>query len=154
MKRASMCYVPVITNKISKKFREHNVDLVFSNQNKLKNLLGSTKDKVDKFKKSGIYAIKCEDCDGVYYGQTKRTFEKRFKEHNLYIKQNKPQCSAIAEHAIKHKHSNLNLNNLSVKKHISDERKLDAYESYYIQKDNNAINADNGNITSYLFSLI
>lgn len=35
------------------------------------------------WKKSGIYSIKCSDCDKVFYGQTKRSVEKCFnKEHS------------------------------------------------------------------------
>lgn len=153
-KRVSMGFVPEISNKISKKFREHDMQLVFSNNNKLKNLLGSTKDKIDNMKKSGIYTIKCGDCDKIYYGQTKRTIEKRFKEHINYIRTNQHQKSAIATHVLEQNHFNVGLNNLTLKKQVTDDRKLDAYESYFIQNDRNSVNSDNGNINSILFSLV
>lgn len=149
-----MGFVPEISNKISKKFREHDMQLVFSNNNKLKNLLGSTKDKIDNMMKSGIYTIKCGDCDKIYYGQTKRTIEKRFKEHINYIRTNQHQKSAIATHVLEQNHFNVGLNNLTLKKQVTDDRKLDAYESYFIQNDRNSVNSDNGNINSILFSLV
>lgn len=39
--KVSMSFEPVITNKIKQKFKEHNLEIVFKNNNKLQNLLGS-----------------------------------------------------------------------------------------------------------------
>lgn len=38
-------------------------------------------------------------------------------------------------------------------KQVNDERLLNAYESIYIMNDSNALNKDNGNIDSYLFTI-
>jgi hypothetical protein len=47
---------------------------------KLSQVLGSPKDVVvDQKAKSGIYEIQCQTCPAIYYGQTRRSIEKRFK---------------------------------------------------------------------------
>lgn len=128
------------------------MDIVYTNQNKLSTLLGSTKDKTDSLNKSGICSIKCGDCDDIYYGQTKQKIIERFKEHTACIKCNQAYRSAVAAHALNLGHWNIHLDNVKLVREVSDERKLDAYESYYIQKDNNAMNLDSGNCDSHLLS--
>ena len=79
--RVSFHFVPSITNKLKQKFSEHQMEIVYKNDNKLSNLLGSTKDKIEPLKKSGIYTVTCNECEKKYTGQTKRSIEKRFSEH-------------------------------------------------------------------------
>lgn len=79
-------YVPQDTNKIKTIYRSYGMDIVYTNQNKIMNWLGSTKDKTSDLEKSGIYAIACTECDDVYNGQTKRGVETRSKERGTYIR--------------------------------------------------------------------
>lgn len=151
-RKVAMQFVPQIANKLHRKFNEYNMQLVFKNSNKICNLFGNTKDKIDTHDKCGIYSISCGDCDGVYYGQTKRSIGRRFKEHLSYIKKNECNKSAIAEHVLAEGHFNVDVTNLKLVKCVYDERQLDAYESYYIANDQHALNKDNGNIDSYLFN--
>lgn len=58
----------------------------------------------------------------------------------------------VFAHALDNEHFKINLENLHLVKEVNDKRKLNAYESYNIQKDGNAINLDNGNIASHLMS--
>lgn len=153
-KRVRFSYVPKLTNKLKTVFRRNNMEMVFANNHKLKNILGTTKDKTETLKKSGIYSVKCGDCDEVYYGQTKRSIETRFKEHNNYIKKNNCRPSALANHVLTNGHFNVCKENLKLVRQVNDERRLDAYESYHIQSDERSMNADNGNITSCLFRLV
>lgn len=134
MKRVPVSYVPEITNKLKSKFREHNMLLVFRNDSKMINLLGTTKDKLDELDKKGIYSISCGDCDMKYYGQTKRNIKQRFNEHSSYIRKNQGQKSAIAEHVLHNGHFNVSLESIKLVKQVNDDRKLDAYESYFIQR--------------------
>jgi len=127
--------------------------MVFSNRQKLSNLLGSTKDKTPTLKKSGIYEISCADCDEKYYGQTKRNIHTRWKEHLSHIKYNIPEKSAVAHHILTNNH-NTSINNLKLKKEVHDVKRLDAYESFYIQSCENVMNNDNGPINSSIFALI
>jgi len=50
-------------------------------------------------------------------------------------------------------HLQINKNNVALLKQVNDERMLDAYEAYYIQRDENNLNQDEGNIQSCLFAL-
>lgn len=126
--------------------------MVFRNNYKLANLLGSAKDKIETLQKSGIYSIQCADCDQIYVGQTKRNIGTRFKEHTACIRNNQPNKSAVAYHALENIHFNIGVNNLQLLKQVNDDKKLDAYECYYIQ--NNKNNTMNGNIDSCLFAII
>lgn len=124
---------------------------VYKSSNKLSDSLGSTKDKDDPMKKSGIYSIKCNVCDGIYYGQTKRAIDKRFSEHICCVKHNQPNKSAFAAHVLNTDHSDYSV---SVVRNVRDTNRLDAYESYHIQSNADVLNLDNGNIESILFTRI
>lgn len=151
--RVSVSYIPEITNKLKRVFNDFNMALVYKNNNKLSDLLGSTKDKKENLEKSGIYRIKCSYCDAVYVGQTRRTVRKRLADHIKYIEKRQTQSSAFAAHAIQNKHLNVTTENVELIKNVRDERRLDAYECVYIRKNESAVNLDNGNIESVLFSL-
>lgn len=153
-RRISMQFIPEITNKLKSKFNEHGYEMVFRNERKLLNLLGSTKDKTPLLKKSGIYEIECKKCKRKYYGQTKRSIETRFNDHKSYIRLNQPNKSAIASHVIFECEENINIENVKLLHQVNDDRRLDAYESYYIQCDESALNLDCGNIQSCLFGRI
>jgi len=86
--RVSMVFAPQITNKLKKVFSEHDLDIVHRSDQKLSNLLGSTKDKIPNLEKSGIYSVQCGDCGKTYYGQTRRSVQERFKEHIQCIRLN------------------------------------------------------------------
>lgn len=158
--RVRLTYAPRITNKLKQTFRRRDMEIVFSTQNKLCTMLGSTKDEIIKEKKSGIYEITCSHCGEKYFGQTRRQMMIRFKEHLRAIKNNKPSESAVAFHALDKLHLNLSTLNVQLKKVINDPRTLDAYESYYIYKHRKRypqtplMNLDNGNISSCLFNCI
>lgn len=130
------------------------MQIVYKSENKLSNLLGTTKDLTPANKKSGIYSIKCNDCEKTYYGQTKRSIEQRLKEHKLCIKNKEEWKSAVASHVLSEQHSMISDENLKLKKQVNDDRRLDAYEAYYIQKETEKMNLDEGNIISCLFAHI
>lgn len=150
-KRVSMHFVPEITGKLEKTFKRFDLHCVYKSTHKLSDLLGSTKDKEDSMKKSGIYSIKCNDCNEIYYGQTKRAIEKRYGEHIACIRLNQPNKSAFAAHVLNTNHEN---HCVSVVRNVRDCYRLDAYESYYIQSNADTMNLDNGNIESVLFSRV
>lgn len=82
------------------------MEIVFSTQNKLCAMLGSTKNKTITEEKSGIYVITIGHCGAKYYGQTRRQVMLRYKEHLRAIKQNKPSESSGASHAFEKLHFN------------------------------------------------
>lgn len=153
-RKVPITFAPSITNKIQSIFNKHNLQVLYNSTNKLSTLLGSTKDKTPTEDKSGIYSIKCSDCNDIYIGQTRRKISDRFKEHIRNIKYNKPDRSSVAEHSLTHNH-NIEKCNLKLLKNINNYSKLDAYESLLIIKNsNNTMNSDFGNIISPLFKLI
>ena len=149
--RVSMVFAPTITNKLKTTFTQHNMQIVYSNPFKIKNQLLSTKDRKQKLEQPGVYQIKCNKCERIYYGQTKRAVVDRFAEHKRYIYNNEPRRSAFAQHIISEEHLPVNADDVSLLKCVHDNRKLDAYESMYIHKNTDALNADKGNIESDLF---
>lgn len=154
-RRVAVSYVPKITNNLKSIFNEFDMTLVYKNNNKLSDLLGSTKDRKNNLEKSGIYRIKCSECDAVYIGQTKRSVKKRFNEHLKCIEHQYLRKSAFAAHAVINEHLNVTIDNVELVKCVSDERRLDAYECVHIKKNNNnTVNLDNGNIDSVLFSFV
>lgn len=133
-----------------------------SKQFQLKNILGSTKDKKEWEEKSGVYKIECSHCGKKYIGQTRRLVAKRFQEHVGEAEAAKKKKdkkrefkSAVAKHIVEEKHS-ITSKDVSVIKEITDWRKLEAYESLCISREqqNTLINEDRGNGHSPLFKHI
>lgn len=124
----SVPFYPPITNKLKGILRKKGIQLSFSNRGKLQEQLGSTKDKVDNKKKSGIYLIECAnvDCQMVYIGQTKRTLQQREIEHkNLNSK------SAVANHKLEEFHA---MKDIKLLREVNRSDHLDAWESFYLHK--------------------
>lgn len=155
-KRFSFEYIPEVTNLTEKLFKKYNIEMVHASGRKLKNLLGSTKDQIDKNLSSGIYKISCEDCEKIYIGQTKRNIKTRFKEHCSHIKYNRPQKSAVASHVLSNDHFNItDENNLTLIKQINKKSHLDAWESIEMMRNKNRLmNFEDAPIISNLFTLI
>lgn len=152
VRRVKCCFEPTITSKLKKVFKKHNMELVFSNNNKLQNIICNRKDRIPDIQKSGIYQISCGDCDRIYIGQTKRMIHTRFKEHIAHIKYNRPTKSAIAAHTLQNGHLNIGIDNLSLLKTVSDTHQLDAWESLYMNKfKSRTLNIDDEPIISPLF---
>lgn len=156
LKRVSLPYIPEITNKLKSVFKKHNMEIVHSSNGKLQNLLVNLKDKTDPLKKSGIYEISCNECEQKYIGQTKRSIEVRYGEHEASIRKNETHPkSAVALHANEYDHKDWNTNNVVIKKAINQPYKLDAYESIYMYLNRSiAMNVMQAPIRSPLFRLI
>ena len=80
-KFVSIPHEPRITRALSKIFKNLDITVVHSSGNKLQQLLGNPKDKIELNERSVIYEIRCKDCNLKYVGQTKRPIITRFKEH-------------------------------------------------------------------------
>ena len=155
IKRLPFSFNPSITNYIKPHFRKLGHNLAFSNNNKIANLLGNTKDKPEKLKLPGIYKVICPHCLRVYVGQSKRHVEKRFSEHLTCIKYNRTNKSAVALHVWKNDppHTNITKQCLDLVKHVRKRVQLDAWESLYMKKyQNGLMNVDPSPIISPLFN--
>jgi hypothetical protein len=85
--------------------------------------------------KSGIYMLDCEDCDAKYIGMTKRSLEKRFKEHLDDCRKPLKQESAMAFHCITEGHEMKK--EVRLLKQVDDPLKLNVWESLMLFKNRN-----------------
>ena len=153
-----LTYFGPLSNKISNLISTENNKIAFKSSNRLSNLLFNVKDKQNKFKKSGVYKIDCEECSSLYIGQTGRNFETRFKEHYASYRLKK-RNSNFANHFLDTNHSFPNVNNLKILHVEQKGRKLDVLENIeiYKNKHNSNVNLLNTQIdlgTSPLLSLL
>lgn len=109
LRTANFEFMPPTTNSIRTIYMRLKLfDVIFTTSRKLKQLLSTRDDKRPKLEKSGIYEVTC-GCGDVYLGQSKRQVLIRFKEHVSAIKNNHPEKSAIALHAIRELHLNIDI---------------------------------------------
>ncbi|XP_044760215.1 uncharacterized protein LOC123317673 [Coccinella septempunctata] len=81
---------------------ERSVDgyrISYSGVRSLGSLLVNSKDNVKKLDRSGVYKLKCGDCDTSYVGQTRRRLSTRIKEHL-----SRPQLSTFGHHLAFYRH--------------------------------------------------
>ena len=90
-----------------------------------------------------VYEVPCKNRDFVYVGQTKRDLNSRLKEHQRAIKQQKPENSALCEHAILFDHV-INWANSRILKTESNFSKRLTAESWFILSRPKAINRSDG----------
>jgi hypothetical protein len=145
---AILPFYPPLTYKIEKVLKRHGINVGYTNRGKLKNILCNEKKKKSDEESSGIYEVSCKHCDEKYVGKTGRRFETRDKEHSGAILSRQVEKSSVARHCITTGHKR---GDMRVLKRISEGRKLDAYESLYIDKEENLMNRGEAPITSKLF---
>lgn len=144
---ASFTYDENLSKTITKSFKKNsNIIPTYKTNNKLKNKLNNPKDKIKNENQAGIYEIKCNDCEEIYIGQTKRNLKIRYKEHFSHIKYNREEKSAVAKHCLQNSHT-ISKDNSKIIKVISNPKDLNAWETYFINKTNSTLmNNENGPI--------
>lgn len=153
-KRKSFIFNPVFTNKMKNKFKQHGIETVFRSECKLKNLLGSTKDKRNSTDKCGIYRAVCEICGVNYIGKSIRAVKERISKHMRYIKNRAIDETAFTEHVVMEKHF-ASKANFELIEEVYDLQKIDLLESYHIYSNKDCVvNKDDGNAYSPLFELL
>lgn len=130
--------------------KRQNVEIINKNRNKLRFLLGSTKDKTANEDKSGIYQVSCNTCPAKYVGQSRRKIFERFKEHVSHTKHKHVNKSAVALHMVENEHT-FDKTNFKLLKEVQNWRCLDATESWYMSQDDNLMNLEEAPINSFLF---
>lgn len=88
-----------------------------------------------KYENSGIYKIKCSDCEKYYIGQTGRSFSCRYKEHVQAFKSKNVTSmkSNVAEHMINENHKFTKIEtDMTILDYGSKGNKLDTKEEYHI----------------------
>jgi hypothetical protein len=154
-KRAGLTFCPGLPRKISNIMAKHDIKMVPKASGKLSQVLRSPKDVVDERAKSGIYEIQCQTCPAVYYGQTRRSIDKRFKEHMSMVRARAEEKSSVAKHLLYNPGHVITPEDLSLVKRVDRPQHLDAWENIIIRKidKKHLFNEDYGNIESSLIDI-
>ena len=93
--------------------------------------LRNGRDPVYPFERQGaVYCVPCGDCDQKYFGETKRTFNTRKKEHFNYIKHFHPEKNAVSKHTLE-LDPRINWSKTQIVAFENDFRKRRFIESFY-----------------------
>lgn len=149
---AGFNYNHEILPKIRPILNRFNIKISECSRGKLMNIIGGSKDKIPAINQSGIYSIKCNCCDKIYIGQSKRAVIKRYKEHRYHTNCNDAEKSSVAKHMIENGHC-FDQSGLKLIKRVDDFYKLNAFESFYINKNKNILmNENDGPIRNSIFT--
>ena len=140
--KAYLPYLSAVTDRISRILRKEGIRTVFKPSQKICNIIGSVKDKIDPLKTPGIYSIPCE-CGSEYIGMTDRSIATRRKEHARSIRLNQPEKSAVAEHALTEGHC-INFVDTKVLARVKGFHNLARREAIEIAQRPNNMNRDKG----------
>lgn len=153
VKRIGIRYFPNVTKKLKPIFKDHELQVVHSNNGSLRQLLGSAKDKLPKLNRSGIYKIVCKHCSREYYGKTIRSVETRANEH--FKSTNWKSKTAVGKHLFYNPTHKSDINDCSLVQEVQNRWTIECYESIHIHKNKhkNLLNEDLGNVKSSLLSL-
>lgn len=123
-------YHPTIINPLKQNLEKFGLAPAFVSNNKIHKHIFNNKHQFNSNELSGIYEIKCPECDKVYIGQTGRNISKRFKEHLT-----KPS-SAVYKHINSCNHK-IEFENMKLLLHLKKSREMDLYEELHINVNNN-----------------
>lgn len=132
----SLTYVGPISDKIANILRKNKIYVTFRTDQNVRHLCNG-KDRLENSKKSGVYKLICNDCDGVYVGQTGRNFDIRFKEHIAAYRNGHPDKSHFAKHLIDTGHSLCDNNSYNILHVCNKSFRLCVLEQLEIMKHNN-----------------
>jgi hypothetical protein len=142
-------YFKEITEPLERMLKKRGITVAYQSRGSLKEIIGRTKPKRPDMERSGIYEIQCNDCELTYIGQTKRRIETRDAEHRRACEGKDVSRSAIAAHCVVNEHKK---GECLLMKSVEKPFLLDAYESLYIARGHNLMNAAEAPIKSVLFS--
>lgn len=125
-------YIPKISNKISNSLNGLNFKIIQINKNNLGRLLVNNKLGDHKENRSGVYEVKCKECDAIYVGQSGRNISIRIKEHVKSI-EDRRSSTGFAEHCISNGHS-IDQENYKVLHVCNKGRRLNLLEELEIKK--------------------
>lgn len=109
----SLTYLGSVSDRVSKTLARNEIRVAFKTNNSLRQLCNG-KDRLEDHKKSGVYKLVCDECNGIYVGQTGRNFQTRYKEHLAAYRNNCPERSHFAKHLIDTGHSLNNNHSFSI----------------------------------------
>ena len=152
---ACINYIPEIAPQLKRAFAKAGANITFTSAPKLKDILCSkNKTHAPKEKKKGIYKYTCTCSEkSIYIGQTHRSCEIRWKEHERAISKEQWHHSGITQHYEDCTH-NFNKDNFEVIHNMQDKKKgrlaynLKVKEAFEIRRHDcgpgKGLNEDNG----------
>ena len=106
--------------------KKTDLKISFETDNTIGKLLAQNKNtNFNKFNKSGVYQLTCQDCNRKYIGQTGRPFYIRFQENLRDFKYENGK-SKFAQHLIDNRHSITPMENIEVL-HTNKKRQYDEH---------------------------
>lgn len=100
----SIEYGELLHHTLKNELKKHNIILACKTTNKLEKHVNTKQGTIsNKYDRSGIYKLNCNDCNKIYIGQTGRKFKTRFSEH--IPKSTLVQKSKFAEHLVNERHN-------------------------------------------------
>ena len=100
----SVEYNDKIGNVCQNVLRKYNCTVAFKTNNTIGSKITERKKEDDPYRGSGVYRLRCDDCDSLYIGQTGREFKTRYKEHMRALT-HPDRESKFADHLIEFDHS-------------------------------------------------
>jgi len=125
-------YYRGLSEKLQRCLSDHKIKAFFKPMRTIGDKLRNGKDPVHPFERqSAVYCVPCGNCDQKYFGETKRLFNTRKKEHNNYIKHFHPEKNALAKHTLELDHRT-NWSKTQIVAFENDFRKRHFIESFFI----------------------
>lgn len=137
----SLTYFGTITDKVADILNRNKIQVAFKTNNSIRRIFNA-KQKRSLSKKSGVYKLNCDDCNGVYVGQTGRSFETRYKEHRAAFRNRRPERSHFAKHLLDSGHQIHDSHTYKILHTCEKGRQLNILEQLEIYK-----NRNNSNVT-------
>jgi hypothetical protein len=111
-------------------FKQTNLKVAFRTTNTIQQQLSEKQAYKDP---SGTYKLICNTCNGVYFGQSDRAINVRYKEYIRYIRTNNPK-SAYATHILENIHEYVTREStLQLLQACQKGTRIDCWEAFYIQ---------------------
>lgn len=145
VKYISYNYISGLSENIQKFIHKHDSSIKLGHKSKrtIKEILPITKQKIPPDKKSGlIYQINCNNCNGVYIGQTKQHLKSRINQH-IYDSKNKHVITQGITAAVSHSISTSHTFNFKKPIILATEKnytKRSTLEMLYIKSNSDAVN--------------
>ncbi|XP_045477945.1 uncharacterized protein LOC123683088 [Harmonia axyridis] len=96
-------YIPSLSDKLCKRIRKNDIDVICTNKKNLRTMFFSGKNRLNISQLSGVYKLFCDECPAFYIGQTGRSLGIRIEEHKRSILQNK-STTGFSNHCITSNH--------------------------------------------------
>ena len=155
-KIVSLPWVPGLSPKLRKVFKQAGFKAVFKSGNNLKNILTrKNKSKLPPNSHSGVYKLDCS-CKKSYIGETGCKISTRVQQHQKSIEDGKWERTGLSEHA-KSCHGHINWNEIKTLSTENSKFKRKVREALEIQhfesgpKFKNGVNQDDGNYVTTSF---